>query len=171
MIDFKYYESVFETAIVQLDKSAFSKRKIDIAVGRYGESVFLKLYKSSWASPGQDALTADSRIFFSVWVDEIKRSQFQLMYNIHALKLRQLHGYNIESRKFAAAFRQSFSKFEGDWPAVNIQLGPLTLMQGAIQIRKDDLSSEIVRLANQFLTIDHLIDETLARFKTNSKKI
>ena len=50
-------------------------------------------------------------IFFSVWINAgIK--EHKLFYNIHALKLRQLKGYNITSRKFASDFREQFKSHE-----------------------------------------------------------
>ena len=73
------------------------------------------------------------------------------MYNIHALKLRQLNGYSIASRKFAESFRVRFAEFEQQWPNVSLNYGPLTLMQGWIEPDPEKMREEITALANNFL--------------------
>ncbi len=149
-----------------LDEKRFAAKQINIATGIYQqEAVFLKLYKKSWASTLQDPLTAESRIFFSVWVTDGAIQQQQLLYNIHALKLRKLQGYTIESRKFADTFRNSFKPFETAWPNVSVQFGPLTLMQGSVKTGQDNFQDKIIQLSNNFLTIAHLIDDALIKFK------
>lgn len=135
---------------------------LEVWVGNYGDCIVLKLYKKSWANPGEDALTAPSRIFFSVWIDP--KNEGKLSYNIHALKLRQLKGYKIESRKFADSFRQSFRKHISDWKNVSVDYGPLTLMEGSVPTTPEELEIQILTLCRNFLKIDHLVDDTLARF-------
>jgi hypothetical protein len=87
------------------------------------------------------------------------------LYNIHALKLRQLKGYSIESRKFADTFRGEFKDFEYKWQNVSIKFGPLTLMEGLLKINAENFQDEILELVNNFLEIEYLVDETLAKFK------
>jgi hypothetical protein len=92
----------------------------------------------------------------------------KLFYNIHALKLRKLKGYSIASRDFATTFRKKFKPFEPQWPNVSLQFGPLTLMQGWVKADKNNMQSEIAGLANRFLEIACLVDETLTLFKNST---
>ena len=104
-MDNAFYLAKFKNAADKLDKKLLTQRQIESAVVLYGEDcVVLKLFKKSWANPSQDPLTAESRIFFSIWISDSSIKEQKLLYNIHALKLRQLKGYSIPSRKFAAIF-------------------------------------------------------------------
>ena len=143
------------------------KKEIEISVGIYHTSFYLKLYKKSWANKFPDALTASSRIFFSIWINEKTSEQKieKIFYNIHALKLRKLDGYKIESRKFASDFRKRFIEFEQQWPNVSVQFGPLTLIEGFVIVNEKNADKEIFKLASRFLKIDFLIDDTLENFK------
>lgn len=150
----------------QLDQKLLAERGLETAVVTFGEDcVVLKLYKRSWANQFQDPLTAESRIFFSVWISDSAIKEQKLLYNIHALKLRKLKGYSIESRKFAAIFRADFKDFEHQWENVRVDYGPLTLMEGWLKIDQENLQDQILKLANHFFEIAHLIDGTLAHFK------
>ncbi len=165
-MDIKNYSHRFQTAAGLLDKKLLNKKQLEVAVGVYGGgSVFLKLYKKSWATPFQDPLTAESRIFFSIWITDLAIKSKRLLYNIHALKLRKLKGYSIESRKFAGAFREGFKDFEHKWQNVSTLFGPLTLMEGWREIDVENFNDDIVELANNFLEIEYLVDQTLAKFK------
>ncbi|MBO9585359.1 MAG: hypothetical protein J7574_14445 [Flavobacterium sp.] len=164
-MDANFYLENFQKIANQLNKNIFSERNIEISVGIYVDSVFLKLYKKSWSSNPEAALTANSRIFFSIWVNDATLKKQQIMYNIHALKLRNLKGYSIQSRKFAESFRHSFKEFEHNWPNVSTNHGPLTLMEGFLKMDSTNFQDEILKIANNFLEIEHLIDETLNQFK------
>ena len=165
-MDTSFYLDKFQKAAGQLDKKLLTKKKIEATVVIYGEDcVVLKLYKSGWTNPLQDPLTSTSRIFFSVWISGSTIQEQKIFSNIHALKLRQLIGYSIQSRKFADIFRNNFKKFEPKWENVSVNFGPLTLMEGWLKMDMENLQSEIVKLANNFLEIEHLVDETLAHFK------
>jgi len=164
-MDFTYYLDKFQKASDQLDKKILDKKQIEVAVGIYKNSVFLKLYKKTWANKFQDPLTSDSRIFFSVWINDPVIKEQKIFYNIHALKLRQLKGYSIQSRKFADIFRDSFKDFEHKWKNVSVKFGPLTLMEGWLEIDLDNFQNEILELANNFLEIEHLVDNTLTKFR------
>jgi hypothetical protein len=159
------YLEIFQKSADILSKKQLHKKQLELAVGLYKTSVFLKLYKKAWANSGTDALTAPTRIFFSVWINKEWSDEQKIRYNIHALKLRHLSGYTIASRQFAQSFRNHFSDFVHEWPNVSVQLGPLTLMEGWQNANEQTLQSEVARIANQFLHIDHLIDETLALFR------
>lgn len=164
-MDVEYYLDEFQKAADQLDKKLLDDKQMEVSVGIILNSVFLKLYKRSWATPFQEPLTADSRIFFSIWINDATIKEQKIFYNIHALKLRQLKGYTIQSRKFADSFRKNFKKFEEKWQNVSTDFGPLTLMEGWIKTNLKDCRGEIVKLANNFLEIDYLIDDTLVNFK------
>ncbi len=164
-MDFKKYTDEFKKATGRLDKKLLHKKQIEVATGIVLNSAFLKLYKKSWTTLFQDSLTAESRIFFSIWINDSAIEEQKIFYNIHALKLRKLTGYSIESRKFADAFRASFKPFENKWQNVSVKFGPLTLMEGWISLNEKSFQDEILELANNFLEIEYLVDSTLAKFK------
>jgi len=164
-MDFTFYLNEFQKAADKLDKKLLKNKQIEVAVGVVLNSVFLKLYKKAWANKSQDPLTSTSRIFFSVWINDSAIQEQKIYYNIHAFKLRQLDGYTIKSRDFADKFRTGFKKFEKNWPNVSVKLGPLTLMEGWVKLDMKNFKDEIVKLANYFLEIEHLIDNTLKAFE------
>lgn len=164
-MDYKSYLDTFQKAANKLDKKVFQKKQVEVAVGEVLNSAFLKLYKKSWANPFQDPLKAETRIFFSIWLNDSTIDKQKLFYNIHALKLRHLKGYSIQSRKFAEAFRENFKLYEHSWQNVRLNFGPLTLMEGWLNIDFDNFQNDIISLANNFLKIEHLIDDTLNEFK------
>jgi len=172
-VDTTFYLEKFQHAALQIDKGLLARRRrggdagpIEVATGLYTDSVFLKLYKRSWASPLQDPLIAESRIFFSVWVGDRAIKEEKLFYNIHALKLRKLKGYSIESRKFADVFRAGFKDFAPEWENVSVKYGPLTLMEGWVKTGPGNFQGAILALAGKFLEIEHLVDDALAKFKS-----
>jgi len=164
-MDTNFYLEIFQKAAEQIDKTVLARKQLEVATGLYGDCVFLKLYKKSWANPSPDPLTAQTRIFFSIWISDSAIAEQKLLYNIHALKLRHLKGYRIASRKFAESFRGSFSEFEKQWPNVSLNYGPLTLMQGWIKYDLEKMQEEIIALSNNFLELEPLVDQTLAEFK------
>ena len=167
---FDTYLPQFRKAESKIDKKLLKEKKLETATGVVLDSVYLKLYKKSWANLEEDPLTAETRIFFSIWVNESTLRQQKLFYNIHALKLRKLNGYKIESRKFASTFRKSFIKKEEQWPNVSIDFGPLTLMEGWMELNDDKISDNVLMLANNFFEIDIIIDQTLSEFKNKIAK-
>jgi len=164
-MDSNYYLKIFQNAADKIDKGMLARKELELATGLYGDSVFLKLYKKSWANPSADLLTSPGRIFFSIWISDADIAEEKLMYNVHALKLRLLKGYSIESRKFADSFRLDFSAFKQQWPNVSLNYGPLTLMQGWIKLDPQKMQEEIIMLAHNFMELAPLIDKTLAKFK------
>lgn len=164
-MDTIFYLEQFQNAAELIDKTLLARKHLEVAVGLYKDSVFLKLYKKSWATPNQDPLIAETRIFFSVWISDSAIQEQKLLYNIHALKLRKLKGYSIESRKFADCFRGYFKEFEHKWPNVGSNFGPLTLMQGWTKTDLEHLENEIMQLSINFIEIEHLLEDTLANFK------
>ncbi len=165
-MDTSFYLDKFQKAADKLDKKLLNKKQVENAVVMYGkDSVVLKLYKKLWTNQFQDPLTSESRIFFSIWVSDSSIKEQKLLYNIHALKLRQLKNYSIQSRKFADVFRDRFKPFEHKWKNVRVEFGPLTLMEGWLNIDVVNFQDDILELANKFLEIEHLVDDTLAHFK------
>lgn len=160
-----FYLTKFQQAAGLLDKKLLAKKQIEFAVGVYLESVFLKLYKKAWTNESQDPANAGSTIFFSIWINDATIKKQKIFYNIHALKLRKLKGYSIESRKFAEAFRAGFKKTEHTWKNVSVKFGPLTLMEGWLIVDIENFQDEMLGLVNKFLETDHLIDDTLIKFK------
>ena len=137
--------------------------------GFYTNSLVLKLQKASWTNDRMDQIRNQSGIFFSIWITEKSAAENRANYNIHALKLRHLKGYSITSRDFAEDFRNRFALFRKTWPNVSVDYGPLTLMQGWIDIQPQSAERSILRLMESFKQLSPLIDQLLVsrrRFPT-----
>jgi hypothetical protein len=118
-------------------KARFDERDNDGLMckqGFYKHCSVLKLQKSSWTNDPMGQLQNKTGIFLSIWIDEKAASKSRANYNIHALKLRQLEDYAITSRNFADDFRDGFARKREAWPNLSLDHGPLTLMQGWIEI-------------------------------------
>ena len=164
-MDFPHYLEKFKGAAGQLDRKLFDAKQIEIKTGIWLDSVVLKLQKKTWANSVQELFQPGPSIFFSVWLNDQSIKESRLLYNIHALKLRQLKGYAIASRDFATAFRKKFKKMENKWPNVSTSFGPATLMEGWVPINEDAFQKDIPALANRFLEIEYLIDDVLDSFR------
>jgi len=116
-----------------------------------------------WTNEPSDAVAQTSGIFFSVWSSEESRKRNRLLYNIHALKMRELKGFSIQSRDFAADFRAEFAAVQGEWPHVSVAFGPQTLMQGWIDDQTPDFEGAITDLVRRFIALSPLIDGLLDR--------
>lgn len=164
-MDYEYYLEKFRNSAESINQSLLSKNHLEVYVGVALDSVVLKLYKTEWTNNHTDPINSKTRIFFAIWVnnDTIKRSK--VFYNIHALKLRELKGHSITSRDFANQFRKDFRPFEQAWENVSTAFGPLTLMEGWEHFEEENLEKTILKLANNFLEIEHLIDDTLKKFR------
>lgn len=164
-MDFTFYRQKFQEVADNLDKELLHQKQLEVAVVEVLDSIVLKLYKKSWATKFQDPLTARSRIFFSVWVNGKTLKQKRLYYNIHALKLRELDRYKITSWDFADSYRARFKKYEDRWPNVSTVYGPLTLMEGWIELNESKSQHDIEILSKNFIEIDYLIDDLLEACK------
>lgn len=164
-MDTSFYLESFQKVAKQIDQRLLHDKSIEVSVGIYLDSVFIKLYKKSWTNNPQEPLTAESRIFFSIWVNDSTIEKQKIMYNIHALKLRKFKGYSIQSRKFAELFREVFKNHSIKWQNVSVNHSPLTLMEGWVNLDLEHFQDEVLKMANNFLEIEHLIDKTLEKFK------
>lgn len=133
------------------------------------KSFVLKLQKSSWTNDRMDEIQNESGIFFAIWINEESASRNRANYNIHALKLRHLRGYSITSRNFAEEFRNRFASLHGAWPNVSVEYGPLTLIQGWIEISLDTAGKDILLLLEQFEQLSPLIDRLLESRRIESE--
>jgi len=164
-MDYEYYLKKFKNSSARVDRKMLSKKNLGIHVGVTLNSVVLKLYKKEWTNDKADPINAKTRIFFAIWVNDKTIKKNKVFYNIHALKLRQLKGYSITSWDFANSFRKDFRKFKQNWKNVNVEFGPLTLMEGWEYFEDENLESIVLKLASNFLEIENLIDNTLAKFR------
>ncbi len=164
-MDKNYYLREFKNIASKLDEKILSESKIEIKVGEWIDSVVIKLQKKLWSNPQDDLIPSEASIFFSIWVNEKSIKESKIFYNIHALKLRQLKGYTIQSREFAESFRNKFNKFEASWPNVSVNYGPQTLMQGWEKVEFKNLEKTVLKLAEQFFKIHFLIDDLLSERK------
>lgn len=129
--------------------------------GFYKACSVLKLQKQSWTNDPMDRVENTSGIFFSIWTSEALTRQNRTNYNIHALKLRELKGYSIASRDFANDFRSRFASMRSLWPNVSVDYGPLTLMEGWIEVAPNHLEEDILLLMERFQSLSPLIDRLL----------
>jgi hypothetical protein len=164
-MDEKFYLTQFQQAAAKLDKELLHKKNLEVETGVWLDSVVLKLHKRHWANNPDAKPQTGAGIFFSVWLGNDDLKSNKLCYNIHALKLRQLNGYTITSRDFAADFRQQFKKFEHNWPNVSVNFGPLTLMEGWQTIDLKSTEEDVFNIAQKFFEIDSLIDSLLSHRK------
>lgn len=164
-MDTALYLSIFQNSLDRINKWDFSQQQFELKVGVWLDSVVLKIQKPSWINHAVTAEAFKESFFFSIWLSDALIKQSKLFYNIHALKLRQLAGYKIQSREFAEAFRSRFKAFEGQWPNVSVDYGPLTLMEGHVDIDTGNFEHVIIELAYKFLDIGFIIDELLAERK------
>lgn len=155
------YLTEFKKAANSLDRNSLAAKNLEIEVGVWLESVVLRLQKKAWVNNPDEKPHSDASIFFSIWLNDESVRKNRIFYNIHALKLRQLRGYKITSREFAAAFRAGFVHFEHLWPNVSTSFGPLTLMQGWKEFDPGNVRRDVFDIAARFLEIDSIIDELL----------
>lgn len=71
---------------------------------------------------------------------------------------RQLAGYSIASRDFANDFRRGFASMLNVWPNASVNYGPLTLMQGWIEVDSNSFEKEALQLMERFRDLSSLID-------------
>jgi ankyrin repeat protein len=127
--------------------------------GFYKNCCVLKLQKASWTNDRMDRVQNETGIFFSIWTTEKDLSRVN--YNIHALKLRRLKSYSISSCDFADDFRDRFASVHDAWPNVSVKHGPLTLMQGWIEVTPDNTEKEVAILMERFEQVSPMIDRLL----------
>jgi len=147
--------------VLAKSKTRFEERGsggLTCKLGNYWDCSVLKLLRASWTNDRMDQVQNETGIFFSIWADE-KANHNRAHYNIHALKLRQLKGYSITSRDFANEFRNNLVR--DSWPNVSVDYGPLTLMQGWIDLHPKGPEEEILVLMERFKNVGPVIDRLL----------
>jgi hypothetical protein len=158
------FRAVFAKIKARFDERNFDERKSDgltCKQGFYKDCAVLKLQKASWTNDPMDRVQNQTGIFFSIWIDKEAASKSRANYNIHALKLRQLEGYAITSRDFANDFRNGFASVRNAWPNVSVDYGPLTLMQGWIEVDQNSFEKDALVLMERFKRLSPLIDGLL----------
>lgn len=154
------YLAFFSRAAAQA-RPDLDARQIETGIGRWHDSTVLKLQKRRWTLAARAATASEAGIFFSVWLDEKSLKQHRVRYNIHALKLRTIPGFALQSREFAAAFRSAFSSVSREWPHVSTDYGPQTLMEGWIPSDPEKIEAEVAALIRRFLPLADVIDQLL----------
>jgi hypothetical protein len=160
-----FYLSEFEKAARELDAGLLAQKGLDVEVGVWLRSVVLRMHRKTWANKPFEQPQSDTAIFFSIWLNVGDVKTGRLFYNIHALKLRQLRGYRITSREFAADFRAGFKPFAQYWPNVSVDFGPLNLMEGWMALDAAAIAADVSAMATGFLELAPLIDALLERRK------
>lgn len=161
----EHYLEIFNNAAGRVDKAKLANNHLELKVATWFNSVVLKIQKASWCNNSGMGPTFMDGIFFSIWISDELINQSKIAYNIHALKLRELKGYNIKSRDFAENFHAKFKEFERDWPNVNTDFGPQTLMEGWVDVDLNHFEHVIVGLCYQFIGMQFIIDEFLEERK------
>jgi hypothetical protein len=164
-MNFKLYLEKFEKASKSLDKKVLETKGIQIQTGIWLDSVVLRLQKRHWANKPNEKPHTDSAIFMGIWMDNEAIANNKLFYNIHALRLRQLNGYKLQSRAFAMSFREKFEPHKQNWSNVSTDFAPQTLMEGWKEFKLEDLQEIVCELAHNFLDISDLIESTLLEFR------
>lgn len=164
-MDESFYRQKFQEAVDMLSGKEFIDSGLRLSVDTILESVALKIYKPEWSSTPESPIDAPGRIFFSVWINDQSIKEGRLYYNIHALKLKNLKGYKIPARNFAEDFRNRFAEDQKNWENVSVQYGPLTLMEGWIELRPDHIQNDLCGLARKFLNLSPMIDEALTTYR------
>ncbi|MGE8555537.1 MAG: hypothetical protein ACN6OB_16580 [Chryseobacterium jejuense] len=164
-MDFAFYLNEFRLAAVEIPQENLDREYLKISITTVLESVAFKIYKPQWYGDSKLSEGSSGRIFFSVWINEKTIKEGRMYYNIHALKLRELKNYKISSKDFAQNFRTEFSKYQEDWPNVNVNFGPLTLMEGWIELKNDTIRKDVYLLAQKFMKISSIIDKVLEKYE------
>lgn len=159
-----FYLTEFQSAASLIDRTQVDPH-IQFFVGLVLNSAAVKAFKPQWSNQPRDPVNATGRIFFSVWVNKESIENNRLYYNIHALKLRQLDGYKIASRDFAERFRLQFKTHAKNWPNLNTNYGPLTLMQGWKDLHLLTLQKDVAELLHNFSAVSPIIDSTLECYR------
>jgi len=136
-------------------------RELVCKSGFYSGCPVLKLQKAGWTNDDMRFVPNLTGVFFSIWVDDEAVKQNRIKYNIHALKLRQLAGYQLTSRAFANEFRDRFKPQQESWPNVSVDYGPQTLMQGWIERSERTINRDLLNLMDRFGEVSPIIDELL----------
>ena len=102
-------------------------------------------------------------IFFAVWVSDELIEQRLFAYNMHALKLRELRGYKLTSRRFADSFRTAVQAEISEWPGVRTDFGPLTLLEGREHCDPQSFERKATERVSDFIRIHHVVDDLLAQ--------
>jgi hypothetical protein len=167
------YEPPFKLASARIREQAWFTKEWICKCGPWpsateSQCLVLKLLKRHWSNDDPAVIGNQSGIFFSMWInaDDIA----VLRFNIHALKLRGLNGYALESRKFAAAFRSALAPLRSNWPKYRDDFGPQTLLEGAMLASPEESEKLLVDLAAKFAAASIVIDRLLQEAKKPARK-
>lgn len=156
------YIDTFQRVARKLEP-ALSVKQIEAHTGEWLGAAVLKLQKHAWAKAKPPSTVENPGIFFSIWIDAQSLKRQRVCYNIHALKLRGLSAYVLESREFATAFRKEFVHTAARWPNVSVDYGPQTLMQGWFPLDESTLEADVTHLSRHFLPLTRTIDTLLGQ--------
>jgi hypothetical protein len=149
-------------SVVKNNRAILEENQISYFIGWWYDSWVLKLQKKGWSSTALHENPIHSGIFFSIWLTEQDLEKSVFNYNIHALKLRELEGYNIKSREFADDFRSAFATDRSSWKNISVSYGPLTLMQGYLPLVQESFEKDVDALVKKFIPLCPIIDQLLA---------
>ncbi len=160
-----HYVEIFKAAAGQVPAEQLRQSGLELKVGIWMDSVVLKIQKPAWLNTGIKHKPFEESVFFSVWLSDESLAKNRLCYNIHALAMRSLVNYRIQSRAFAEDFRKRFIADKTLWPNVRTDFGPLTLMEGWVPLPATDLDHAIAKLATQFVPLHMIIDDVFKLYK------
>ena len=125
------------------------------------ETAALYIAKPHWTNRFDPQRKSTIGIFCTIWVSPELLEQQQFAYNIHSLRLRQLSGFKLTSRKFASDFRAAVKPTVESWPNIRLDYGPLTLLEGRCACTLDTFSASVSERVNGFVSIHHKIEQLL----------
>lgn len=132
------------------------------------ETAALYVAKPHWTNRFDERRESTSGIFFTVWVTPALIERSRLAYNVHSLKLRELQGYKLASRKFAEEFRQTVRPYVRAWPNISMDFGPLTLLQGYDNYAAKSFEPTVTRRVLDFVEVHQAIDRLIDKHKLDS---
>lgn len=156
----KAYLQEFKRINQQMIPTCIAGQDLSSSCSAGHDAVALKIQKPTWTNVGPE-----QGVFFSIWLADRDIEDGILNYNIHALKMRELSGYALQSRVFAARFRERLAKRGEVWPGMRVDFGPQTLMQGQVPLDDARLPEDICGLVRTFVKMHGLVDEVLMEFR------
>jgi len=125
------------------------------------DTAALYIAKKNWTNRFERDREKTIGIFFCVWVSPELLEEEKYAYNIHSLKLRDLPGYKLASRKFANQFRAAVTSRVASWPNIGMDYGPLTLLEGRDLCKMDTFDQKVEKRISDFVAIHEEIDKLL----------
>ena len=121
-----------------------------------------KLVKDHWTTTPHTEL-GNNGIFFGMWIESKDLKKMNLSYGVHQLKLKELGDYKIKPGEFVDEFRMQARKDLNQLPNVQIDIGPVYLYRGSIQVEPADVCTETRDVIESFVKVSGIVDGLLSQ--------